>query len=89
MNAPERLTAATASTSTSSYTRLHGGWLLVARLAWVTGFMALVAMYVLGFLAVRDVLSTVCEEELCTLRQQIRRTAAGEQVLGWPGPPIG
>ena len=61
----------------------------MARLAWVTGFMALVAMYVLGFLAVRDVLSTVCEEELCTLRQQIRRTAAGEQVVGWPGPPIG
>ena len=64
MYAPERLTAATVSTTSSPYTRLHGGWLLVARLAWVTGFMTLAAMYVLGFLAVREVLSTVCEEEL-------------------------
>ncbi len=72
-----------------SHTRLDGRWLLIARLAWAAGFMALTAMYALGFLAVREVLSTACEEELCTLRQQIRHTDAGEQVLGWPGPPIG
>jgi hypothetical protein len=78
-----------ANTNTSPNTRLHGGWLLVARLAWLTGFMVLAAMYLFGFLAVREVLSTVCEDEPCTLRQQIRRTAAGEQTLGWPGPPIG
>lgn len=89
MNAPEGLTAATVSTGSSPNTRLHGGWLLAARLAWVTGFMVLAAMYVLGFLAVREALSTVCQDEPCTLRQQIRRTAAGKQVVGWPGPPIG
>lgn len=61
----------------------------MVRLAWVTGFLTLTAMYLLGFLAVREVLSTVCEEEPCTLRQHIRHTDAGEQVVGWPGPPIG
>jgi hypothetical protein len=89
MNASERLTAAPASARSSAYTRLQGGWLLMARLAWVAGFMALAAMYVLGFLAVREALSTVCKEEPCTLRQQIRHTDAGEQTLSWPGPPIG
>jgi len=65
------------TTQTESHTRLHGRWLLIARMAWAAGFMTLTAMYALGFLAVREVLSTVCEEETCTLRQ------------GWPGPPIG
>jgi hypothetical protein len=62
---------------TESHTRLHGRWLFIARLAWAAGFTVLTVMYVLGFLAVRDALSTVCEEVPCTLRQ------------GWPGPPIG
>src|SRR6266508_4782707 len=74
---------------TESHTSLHGRWLLIARLAWAIGFTALTAMYALGFLAVRDTLSTVCEEERCTLRQQIRHTVKGEQILGWPGPPAG
>jgi signal transduction histidine kinase len=46
-------------------------------------------MYVLGFLAARETLSTVCKEELCTLRLQIRHTDMGEQIVQWPGPPIG
>jgi hypothetical protein len=72
-----------------SHTHLHGKWLLVARLAWAVVFITLTVMYALSFLAVRDVLSTVCEEELCTLRQQISRTDAGERVEIWTGPPIG
>ncbi len=89
MNAPNGLMAATASAGSSPHTRLRGGWLRVARLAWVAGFTALAAMYALGFLAVREVLSTVCEEEFCTLTRQVRHTGAGERVLRWPGPPIG
>jgi len=46
-------------------------------------------MYTLGFSAVRDVLSTVCREERCTLRQQVRHTDARDEVIGWPGPPVG
>jgi len=68
---------------------LRGRWLILARLAWATVFAVLTAMYAFGFLAVRDALSTVCEEELCTLRQQIRHTEAGEKVESWGGPPIG
>jgi signal transduction histidine kinase len=70
-------------------TILHGRWLILARLAWAAGFTVLTAMYALGFLAVREVLSTVCNDELCTLRQQIRHTDAGEQIAEWPGPPVG
>src|SRR6266508_3201276 len=76
-------------TDSAPSTILHGRWLLLARLAWAAVFLTLTAMYALGFLAVRDALSTVCEEERCTLRQQIRRTDAGERVVKWPGPPIG
>ena len=65
-----------------SSTRLEGNRLLIARLAWAIGFLVLTIMYVLGFLAVRDALSTVCEEELCTLRQQIRHTEAGDKLAG-------
>jgi len=77
------------NTTIVSNTRLHGRWLLVARVAWITAFILLTLMYVLGFLAVHEALSTVCEEELCTLRQQIRHTEAGEQVMDWGGPPEG
>ncbi len=70
-------------------TTLRGRWLLIARLAWATGFTVLTAMYALGFLAVHDTLSTVCKEEPCTLKQQIRHTDTGDKVLGWPGPPVG
>lgn len=74
------------NTQFESNTCLHGRWLLIARLAWIILFVTLTVMYVLGFLAVRDVLSTVCEVEPCTLRQQIRHTNAGEQVMDWEGP---
>ena len=77
------------NTQTESYTRIHDRWLLVARLAWVIMFTVLTVMYVLGFLAVHDVLSTVCQDERCTLRQQIRHTDAGDEMVGYPGPPIG
>ena len=70
-------------------TKLHGRCLLVARLAWAITFLTLTAMYAFGFLAVHDVLSTVCEGELCTLGQQIRHTELGEQTLDYIGPPIG
>ena len=73
----------TIHTPIESNTRLHGRWLLVARVGWITAFIMLTLMYVLGFLAVHEALSTVCEEELCTLRQQIRHTEAGEQVMDW------
>jgi signal transduction histidine kinase len=72
-----------------SNTWLRDKWLLVARLAWTAVFTVLTVMYALGFLAVRDTLSTVCEEEPCTLYVQIRYTEAGEQVMEWGGPPIG
>ena len=74
---------------TESHTRLHGKWLLIARLTWAVVFTVLTIMYALGFLAARDALSTVCKEELCTFRQQIRHTDIGEQVVSWSGPPIG
>ncbi|HEU0291450.1 MAG TPA: histidine kinase [Anaerolineales bacterium] len=77
------------TTQTESHTRLHGRWLLITRLAWGIMFAILTVMYALGFLEVREALSTVCEEELCTLREQIRHTDAGEQVVRSPGPPIG
>ena len=77
------------TTQTESHTRLHGRWLLIARLAWIAGFITLTAMYVLGFLAVREAFSTVCVEEHCTLKQQIRHTDRGDQFVGWSGPPIG
>ena len=47
------------------------------------------AMYMFGLLSVRDTLSMVCQEERCTLRQQIQQTDAGDQVLNWPGPSVG
>lgn len=74
---------------TESLTRLQGKWLLVAQLAWVIGLIVLAAMHVLGFLAVHALLSTVCEDAHCTLQRQVRHTAAGDQVIGWAGPPIG
>jgi hypothetical protein len=49
----------------------------------------LTVMYALGFLTARETLSTVCNEELCTLNKQIRHTDAGEKIVSWPGPPIG
>jgi signal transduction histidine kinase len=70
-------------------TILHGHWLLIARLTWMIVFTVLAAMYAFGFLAVREALSTVCEEERCTLREQIRRTDAGEQIVHSAGPPVG
>jgi signal transduction histidine kinase len=70
-------------------TTLRGRWLLVARLAWAAGFIALTIMYAFGFMEVHEALSTVCEEERCTLRQQIRHTEAGEQVMNWQGSPVG
>jgi signal transduction histidine kinase len=81
--------ATTARADSSSFTRLHGRWLWIARLAWMAGFVALAAMYLLGFLTVHELMSTVCEEERCTLREQIRHSETGEEFLGWPGPPIG
>ncbi len=74
---------------TSTYTRLRGPWLWAARAVWVAGFITLAAMYTLGFLAVHEVLSTVCTHEPCTLRQQIRHTDTGDEVIGWPGPSYG
>ena len=68
------------NTQAESYTRLHGRWLLIARLAWAVLFITLTAMYALGFLAVREELSTICEAEPCSLRRQIRNTAAGEKL---------
>jgi len=70
-------------------TILHGHWLLIARLAWMIVFTILTAMYAFGFLAVHETLTTVCEEEPCTLREQIRRTDAGEQIVRSAGPPVG
>lgn len=72
-----------------SYTRLHGRWLLIARLAWATIFLTLTAMYAFGILAVHEALSTVCEEQLCTLRQQIRQTDSSAQLKGWLGLSVG
>jgi signal transduction histidine kinase len=70
-------------------TTLRGRWLLVARLVWMTMFITLTVMYALSFLAVREKLSTVCKEELCTLWTQIRHTGVGEHVMYWNGPPEG
>ena len=72
-----------------SHTRLHGRWLILARLAWVAVFITLTVMYVFGFLAVQETLSTICEAEPCSLREQIRRTDAGEQLMRSAGPPVG
>ena len=76
-------------TDSAPNTTLRGRWLALARLAWVIGFMVLTTMYALGFLAVHDALSTVCEEKPCSLRQQIRHTDIGDQVVSSPGPSIG
>ena len=46
-------------------------------------------MYAFGFMEVHEALSTVCDEEPCTLRQQIRHTEAGEHVMNWQASPIG
>jgi signal transduction histidine kinase len=70
-------------------TKLRGRWLLIARLAWITTFIALTLMHVFGFLAVHNDLSTVCENDLCTLNRQISHTDAGDKIEGWTGPPIG
>jgi signal transduction histidine kinase len=72
-----------------SYTRLHGRWLLVARLAWAAVFLTLTTIYAFGFLAVHETLSTVCDADPCSLRVQIRHTDAGETTVRWPGPPVG
>jgi signal transduction histidine kinase len=82
VKARDRSMAMRADADSSPFTRLHGRWLWMARLAWAMGFVALAAMYVLGFLTVHEVTSAVCEEERCTLREQIRH-------MGWLGPPIG
>ena len=70
-------------------TILHGHWLLIARLAWMIVFTVLIAMYAFGLKAVHETLTTVCEEEPCTLREQIRHTDAGEQIVRSAGPPVG
>jgi hypothetical protein len=70
-------------------TRLRGRWLLIARLAWVTVFTVLIIMYALGFVEVRKALSTVCEEELCSLDLQIQNSGVGERVMNFQGPPVG
>jgi signal transduction histidine kinase len=70
-------------------TILRGRWLIVARLAWAAVFIALTLIYAFGFQAVHETLTTVCEEEPCTLREQIRRTDAGEQIVRSAGPPVG
>src|SRR5215813_5899608 len=72
-----------------SNTRLRGNWLLIARLGWALVFITLTAMYALGFLAVHETLSTICEAEPCTLGQQMRHTDAGEQMVSTAGPPVG
>ena len=77
------------TTQAESHTRLHGRWLLVARLAWAVVFITLTAIYAFGFLAVHETLSTICDAEPCTLRAKIQRTDAGEKVVGWQGPPVG
>jgi two-component system, NarL family, sensor kinase len=77
------------TTQTESHTRLHGRWLLIARLAWLIMFLTLTAMYVFGFFAVRDTLSTVCEQEPCKLVRQIRHSESGDKIMGWPGPSVG
>ena len=77
------------SDQTESHTHLHGRWLLIARLVWAAGFMVLTVMYGLGFMALHEVFSTVCEDERCTLRQQVRHTDSGNEMVGYPGPPIG
>ena len=77
------------TTQTESPTRLHGRWLLLARLAWTAVFLTLTVMYALGFLAVHETLSTICDPEPCSLREQIRRTDAGEQIIRSAGPPVG
>ncbi|RPJ26880.1 MAG: GAF domain-containing protein [Chloroflexi bacterium] len=77
------------NTQTETHTRLHGRWLLIARLAWAAMFITLTVMYAFGFLAVHETLSTICEAEPCSLRVQIRPTDAGEKAVRWPGPPVG
>src|SRR5262245_31288041 len=77
------------TTQTESYTRLHGSWLLVTRLAWALVFSTLTAIYLFGFLAVHAALSTLCEAGPCTLGQQVRHTAAGEQIARSAAPPVG
>ncbi|HKY55901.1 MAG TPA: hypothetical protein VJM08_16410 [Anaerolineales bacterium] len=77
------------NTQTESQTRLHGRWLLAARLAWAAVFITLIVMYALGFIEVREVLSTVCKEEQCKLIQQIRHADTGDKVLSSPGPSFG
>lgn len=52
-------------------------------------FITLTMMYVFGFLTVREALSTVCENEFCTLRVQSQQTDSGEEVVNWGGPPFG
>jgi signal transduction histidine kinase len=76
------------SVQTESHASLHGKWLLIVQIAWGIGLVTLAVMYVLGFLAVRQVLSKVCEEKVCTLARQMRHVD-GDQVVNWPGPPIG
>ena len=77
------------NTQTESHTRLHGGWLLITRLAWAAVFITLAVMYAFGFLAMHETLTTVCEAGPCSLREQIRRTDAGEQIVRSAGPPVG
>ena len=77
------------SRDTATQTRLTGSRLWVARAVWVIGFVALTAMYALGFTAYRQMISTVCQNEPCNFRQVIRHTETGDEVVGWPGPPIG
>ena len=70
-------------------TILRGRWLIVARLVWAVVFITLTAIYALGFLAVHETLSTLCNAEPCSLREQIRHTDAGEQIMRSAGPPVG
>ena len=70
-------------------TMLRGRWLLIARLAWVIVLITLTIMYAFSFVEVREALSTVCDEELCTLMRQIQHMDAGEQIKSSTGPPVG
>ncbi len=64
-------------------------WRSVVRVLWVIGFCVVTVSYALGLLAVHGILRAPCEVESCTLREQVRHTETGEEVLRWPGPPIG
>ncbi len=69
------------TTQTESYTRLHGRWLLIARLAWVATAILATIMHIAAAPVAFDLLRTPCYESPCDTQFQTPSEADSQASL--------